>query len=192
MLPSPALARIVPGVLVLGVSPGLASCAYSVLSLPKPELKAIPVDMDVLHGTGRSEAALAWEITKSARVHALVMGVVLERQPPAVLSFGPGIGGEPERHVEAVVTMLTDLGRLFGARIVTFQDEDEIRTELEVALGRGQRVGIRGIRAAVNGMLTERLPTGNRKVMIATAIALAGARRVRVEQLRSTKPRAST
>jgi len=135
--------------------------------------------MDVLHGTGRSETALAWEITKSARVHALVMGVVLERQPPGVLAFGPGLGGEPQRHVEAVITMLTDLGRLFGAHVVTFQDEDDIRHELESALRGRQKVGSRGVRAAVNALLTERLPTGNRKCMIATAIALAGARRVR-------------
>lgn len=169
--------------IALGVSPGLAACAYSVLSFPGPELRARPVDTDVLHGTGHSETALAWQISRSTRVHSLVMGVVLERQPPGIVAFGPPLDPkEPVKHADAVVAVLSDLGRLFGARLVHFTDEEEMREELTSALG--VRVGERGVRKAVSDLLIGQLPSSNRRVVIATAVALAGVWRVRGQQLR--------
>lgn len=167
---------------MLGVAPGLASLAYAVLSFRRGETVAVPVDCDVVHSTGHSETAPIWKISRSARVHHMIMGVVFDRDPPAVLALGPPLDpGEPGRSVEAVHTVLLSLAMGLRARVVSFQTERDVREALSAHYGDEMTIGERGLRKAVRCSLSASLPSKNRRVVLATATALAGAFRVRHE-----------
>ena len=166
--------------IVLGVAPGLRSLAYAVLSFRDGSRAAEVVDADVLKASGQSDEASVWAVTRSARVHALVMGVVFDRDPPALLSLGPPTDlGEPALHVEVVCKALTMLAMAIGARIARFPTEPEVRSALGSMYE--QEVGPRSLRKAVQCSLLGRLPTTNRRVLVATATAIAGAYQARTE-----------
>jgi hypothetical protein len=167
-------------VVVLGVLPGLAGLAYSMLSFRSVDMSADLVDCDVLRGTGHAETAPIWKVGKSARVHRMVMGVVFERDPPTVLALGPPLNPEePEGHIEIVRGVLVAMATGLKARIVTFDERKQVQRTLERMYDGRMEVGERGLRKAVRCALTEPLPTVNRRVMLATAVALAGAHEVR-------------
>lgn len=165
---------------MLGVAPGLAYLAYSVLSLRGDPPVATLVDCDVVHSTGHVETAPIWALSRSARVHHMIMGVVFDRDPPATVCLGPAVDPEePERSIEQVRTVLSSLAMGLRARVVSFETEDEVRGVLGESVG--MEVGERGMRKAVRCSLTAPMPTRNRRVLLATAIGLAGAHRVRRE-----------
>lgn len=167
--------------IVLGVAPGLAKLAYAVLSF-RGGSAAEPIDCDVLHSTGHSETAPMWKIGKSARVHHMIMGVVLDRHPPAALSIGPPLDPkEPTRHVEPVRSLLMSVAMGLRARVVTFETERDLRRSFSRHYGEDMHVGERGLRRAVRCALASPLPTKDRRVMLATATALAGAFEIRSE-----------
>ena len=166
---------------VLGVVPGLAKLAYAVLSF-RTESVAVPIDCDVLHATGHSATAPMWKISRSARVHHMIMGVVCNRDPPAALSLGPALDpSEPKNHVEAVRTVLSTMALGLRARCVTFETEKELRRTFSRHYGEDMYIGERGLRMAVRCSLASPLPTKDRRVVLAAAVALAGALQIRSE-----------
>jgi hypothetical protein len=143
---------------------------------------AEPIDCDVVHSTGHGETAPVWKVGKSARVHHMIMGVVFGRDPPAVLALGPPLDpSEPGRSVEAVRTVLLSLALGLRARVVAFDTERDVRDALTDHYGDEMTIGERGLRKAVRCSLASPLPSKNRRVVLATAVALAGAFRVRSE-----------
>lgn len=158
--------------------PGLAALAYSVLSFRPHELRADPVDCGVLRARGHSDSADQWCIGRSTRVHRLIMGVVFERDPPAALAIGPAFSPkEPASHVLCVATMLAALAMGLRAHVEQLGDEAKIRAALTDIVG--WKVGQRAMRQVVSESLTEQLPSANRRVVVATAAALAAAGKLR-------------
>lgn len=151
--------------IVLGIAPGLKSLAYSVLSVDGQSVT--PIDHDILLG-GHLKKSLAG-LAKKAYAHALILDVVFERNPPAVLAIGPPCNpGEPSEHLEAVRTMLALVSGQFGVRIAPI-DEPLMTTELELApketLGR-----------AVNRALGAPLDSSDRRLVLAVGIAITCSR----------------
>ena len=106
----------------------------------------------------------------------MIMGVVFDRDPPAVLALGPPLDPEePGRNVDSVRTVLLSLAMGLRARVVSFDTEEDIREALTVHYGDDMTVGARGLGKAVRCSLATALPSKNRRVLLATATALAGA-----------------
>jgi len=169
-------------VIVLGVAPGLEKLAYAVLSFRRGLTVADPIDCDVVHSTGHSETAPTWRVSRSARVHHLIMGTVFDRDPPAVLALGPPLDPEePSRSVDSVRTVMLALAMGLRARVVQFETEEDVRLALRAHYGEDVTVGVRGLRKAVRYALASELPTKNRRILLAAASALAGAFQVKNE-----------
>lgn len=151
---------------VLGVSPGLSALSYCVVG-STPSVKARHVDYDVLHARALSREAKQ-SPSKRARVHQLVLGVVLERDPPDIIAIGPVHDRFEElAHVEAARDMLTQIALTAGARVVDFPRRQQLVYRL------GDRAG-RALGHAVNDHLVAPLGAGDRRIVLAAATALAG------------------
>lgn len=152
-------------IIVLGIAPGLKSLAYSVISTTGSTLS--PIDHDILLG-GHLKKSLA-DLAKKAYAHALILDVVFERNPPAVLAIGPSCNpGEPTEHLWAVRTMLAAVAGNFGVRIA---DLDEARMGAALDLKPKETLG----RAVTRG-LGGPSDSSDRRLVLADAIAIAGSR----------------
>ena len=152
-------------IIVLGIAPGLKALSYSVMSLASGALT--PIDHDIVLG-GHLKKSLA-ELSKKAYAHALILDVVFERNPPAMLAIGPPcVAGEPTEHLWAVRTMLSALAGKCTVRIV---DLDE--PGLHVALGLKPR---EPLARAVTRLLGGPSDSSDRRLVLADAIAIAGSR----------------
>lgn len=151
--------------IVLGIAPGLRALAYSVMSASGGALT--PIDHDILLG-GHLKKSLA-DLSKKAYAHALILDVVFERNPPAVLAIGPACNaGEPPEHLWAVRTMLEALAGNFGVRIGSI---DEPRMHAALNLGPKENLG-----RAVNRALGGPSDSSDRRLVLADAIAVSAAR----------------
>jgi hypothetical protein len=152
-------------IIVLGIAPGLKSLAYSVMSSAGASLT--PIDHDILLG-GHLKKSLA-DLSKKAYAHALILDVVFERNPPAVLAIGPPCNlVEPPEHLWAVRTMLAAVAGNFGVRIADL-NESSMHTALDLrpkeTLGR-----------AVTRAVGSPSDSSDRRLVLADAIAVAGSR----------------
>jgi hypothetical protein len=151
--------------IVLGIAPGLKSLAYSVMSTLGTSLTQI--DHDILLG-GHLKKSLA-DLAKKAYAHALILDVVFERNPPAVLTIGPACNsGEPPEHLWAVRTMLAAVAGNFGVRIAELSEE-----QMGEALGLGPK---ETLGRAVNRSLGGPTDSSDRRLVLADAIAVAGSK----------------
>lgn len=151
--------------IVLGIAPGLKSLAYSVMSSAGTSLS--PIDHDILLG-GHLKKSLA-DLSKKAYAHALILDVVFERNPPAVLAIGPACNaGEPPEHLWAVRTMLEALAGNFGVRIASL---DESRMQEALNQGPKETLG-----RAVNRAVGAPSDSSDRRLVLADGIAVAAAR----------------
>jgi hypothetical protein len=169
-------------VIVLGVVPGLSACAYSVVAIRYDRILGEIIDCDVLHGNDKPITAPAHEVARSARVHQLVLSVVVGRDPPAALAIGPPYSAkEPDRNVNAVRATLEALVFALSerVRIVNFETELELREAFEPIYS--APVGERTLKKAVRSVLRTPIPANNRRIMVATAAALAAAHLIRTE-----------
>lgn len=150
-------------VVILGIAPGLKSIAYSVLSVQGP--KVTTIDHDVLLGGRLNSLA---NLAKKAYVHALVLDVVFERDPPHALAIGPACNPkEATPHVWAVRLMLSELAQKFGVGVLDIDEQAMART-LE------QRPK-ESLARAVNRRLGSPLDSDDRRLVLAVGVALAGA-----------------
>lgn len=151
-----------PRVIILGITPGLKSLAYSVMNVSGPPEV---IDHDILLG-GRIEDSLT-AIAKKAYVHALILDVVFERDPPLVLAIGPPCNRkEPPAHIAAVQLMLVTLARKFGVRITSLDE-----TLMNTILTPSPRESLQRV---VSRRLGTPLDSSDRRIVLASAIALAG------------------
>jgi hypothetical protein len=142
----------------------LDALAYSVVWW-KDGGEVITVDTDVLRCRPLSlEGKL--NPNKRSRVHQLVLSVVAERWPPTVVCIGPPLDPrEPELHVQATLVMLRAVAAAMGVPIQRIESEAELFRRLDA---RPPRLG-----PAVQRRLTSPLGTRDRRIVLATAAAVA-------------------
>ena len=127
--------------IVLGITPGVRSLAYCVLSLrdgsDEPEL----LDSDLLKGGRVAAGDDERRILKKA-APALILHIVLERafdlnrKEPVVMAIGPGSEKEPETLVFLVRAMLTGLAVELEERGVRIECINwRTASELDTVLG---------------------------------------------------------
>lgn len=150
--------------LVLGVAPGLDALAYSVVWWQDGG-QVVTVDADVLRCRPLSlESKL--NPNKRARVHQLLISVVTERFPPTQIVIGPQLDPrEPELHVQATLMMLRAVAAAASVPVARIESEGELFERLGA---RPPRLG-----PAVQRRLTSPLGTRDRRIVLATATAVA-------------------
>lgn len=150
--------------LVLGIAPGLDALAYSVVWW-KESGDAVTVDTDVLRCRPLSLEGKR-NPDKRSRVHQLVLSVVTERFPPTQICIGPQLDPrEPELHVQATLMMLRAIAAAAQVPVLRIETEAELFRRLEA---RPPRLG-----PAVQRRLTAPIGTRDRRIVLATAAAVA-------------------
>lgn len=130
--------------------------------------RAVPLDAEILHARPLSHES---SIAKRCRVHQLVLSVVFERHLPAVLSIGPPLDRkEPPEHVAAVETLLRAIATGLGLEVHSFGTERDLLNALDPK-PTGKQIG-----RQVNKILDRPLTSRDRRVVLATATALAAVR----------------
>lgn len=157
---------------VLGVAPGLSELAYAVLAYHSGAVQADPIDADVLHA-GRGPTPVSdYQISRRSRVHHMLLGIVCERHTPALVVLGPAVRPkEPPEHVQSVRLILRTIAFGFGVPIIDLPD----KTDMLLALGAAER----SWRREVSDALRVPMPSHDRRIVLATATAIAGVRRHR-------------
>ncbi len=159
------LHEVSPLVIVIGVAPGLKSSAYSVLDVSGSA--AVDIDKDILSG-GRFKGGLV-DLSKKAYVHYLILSVVFERDPPALLVIGPPCNPkEQTEHFDAAVLMLRRLAeqtQVSWVQVVT-------QTQIQEVLTPGPRESLSRV---VSRRMSRPFCCDDRAIVLAAAIALTGA-----------------
>jgi hypothetical protein len=109
--------------IALGITPGLRSLAYAVVGF-YGEDRADLIDADVLRGARSVDPTSNWAaLLIKGRPHRLILSVVFERNPPAVLGLGPAFSKkEPKIHVDAVRAVCSVLAQAFSVPTVSIPD----------------------------------------------------------------------
>lgn len=129
--------------------------------------QAVAVDSDILYARTLMEGAAG--VIKRFNVHRLVLGVVTERYVPLVLAIGPNSdSSEPSDHVETMCNLLRAMATGVGIRV------RDMRTKADICAVLGVRET--GIGRAVNKNLHRGLASRDRRIVLATAAALAAAK----------------
>lgn len=109
------------------------------------------------------------------RFHALrlVLSVVLERDPPAVIALGPpSVKAEPLEWVMFMRASILEMGKWSGVPVLIFDTEDDVARALGAeSAGRGS-----GLKTLLRKKLGH-FASNERRVILATATSLAGALR---------------
>ena len=156
--------------IAIGLTSGLQSIAYSVLAVEQDGADLLY--WEVMPGPRKRRA-----VPPGRRYHAhrLMLSMIFERWPPAVIGLGPPSSDEePMEWVAFMRTGLFEMGRFTGVPVVLFDTDDHLLTGLgEPELGR---------RNGLKTLIRRQLPTfssNKKRVILATATAMAGATRVR-------------
>lgn len=153
--------------IILGIAPGLRALAYSVVDMSRPVPSRI--DEDVLLGGRLAPMA---DLAKKAFVHAMILGVVFERDPPVAVAIGPACNPkEPPEHLAAVRVMLTQLARAAGVRV-----EDITEPRMNELLVPEPRESLGKL---VNRHFRAERVSSDRRLVLASAIALSGGYQLR-------------
>lgn len=154
--------------IALGIAPGLRALGYAVLHFngaPRAEL----LDADVLHAGRGITVRDAMDAARRIHAHRLILDVVLQRNPPAVMVLGPQAdAAEPPEHVAVVRLGLMALGQAFRIEVIDLHDLDALHEALGVDGPKGVapllRTLVKGPSAAPR----------DRRLLLATAAAVAG------------------
>jgi len=155
-------------VIALGISPGLRALGYAVLHIngaPRAEL----IDSDVLHAGRGISVQNAIDVARRVHAHRLVLDVVLDRNPPAVVVLAPQADPrEAPEHIALVRLGLMALGQAFRVPILDLHDPEALYAALGVEGSKGVASTLRD---AVRGPSAV---SRDRRVLLATAAAVAG------------------
>lgn len=163
--------------IVLGIAPGIRTLAWSVLDFPDRTLRADCLDCDVEHHGARGFSIVTFEdMLSRARVHWLILTVLLGRHDGAVMVIGPQADSkEPVEHAEAARCLLRSLCLGVGVPLLEFTDRDEVLDVLGVSH--------RQITAVAEAVVGKRkrdgkveLPTRSRAIVATFVLGAAGAR----------------
>jgi hypothetical protein len=121
-------------VIILGIAPGIRTLAWSVLDFPDRTLRADCLDCDVEHHGARGFSLETFEdMLARAKVHWLILTVLLGRHEGAVLVLGPQADRyEPEEHAEAARCLLRTLCMGAGVPVLEIGTRDEVLDTLGV------------------------------------------------------------
>lgn len=108
------------------------------------------------------------------RAHKLMFDIIFDRWPPAVISLGPpSTDDEPLEWVMFMRAAMFELGKSLRVPVTLFDSNSAL------AIGLGAELGTRG--SGLKTLVRQRLPefhSNKRRVVLATATAIAGAARV--------------
>lgn len=156
----------------LGISPGIHALGYAVLHFngaPRAEL----IDADILHAGRGAPATDSAAIERRSRAHRLVLDVVLNRNPPTVITLAPQTDQkELPEHVGIVRLGLMTLGVAFRIQVIDLGDVDDLYRALSVDSQRGLSARVRN---SISGPVTFPRDKG---ILMAMAAAVAGAGQV--------------
>lgn len=161
--------------IALGISPGLRSLAYAVVGFYKPDERGDLIDADVVRGT-RAPDVMNWDLLlHQSRPQRLILSVVFERNPPAILAVGPPYSKkEPQLHVEAMAKLMLAMASAVKVPTVRFDDKKSLLAAFP------SREPLRNM--ACRYVRAEALE-GSTALLVATATAAAGALEYRRQQM---------
>lgn len=103
-----------------------------------------------------------------------MISVALERWPPVIVALGPPVTeAEPLEYLLAMRSGIQSVAELFKLGIESFQEEDDLTTELEF----GVTKRLRSMGGLIRHHLRSPLQSTDRRSIMATATALAGGMR---------------
>jgi hypothetical protein len=157
-------------VIVLSIAPGIRALAWAIVQFRGRSMSGELVASDVEHHGNKSDLVGGFaDLLSRARVHWLILSVLLDRHAPGVLVIGePFSKREPPEHVEAMRCLLRSLFLSVGIPVVEFDGRDEVLS----VLGTNQRTMV----LAAEEMIGRPLLKPERPTMGALLAAAASAR----------------
>lgn len=160
--------------IALGIAPGLQALAYSVLSYPSGAKQAELLDADTLRAGRAISPAASLDLMRRFRAHSLILDVVLDRHPPAIIVLGPPANPHEAPEAIGVVRLaLFAIGQTFGVRVLDLGDPKALYAALGVSQSRALTGEFR------DGIAGDVVVPRDKRILVATAAAIAGARMVR-------------
>lgn len=154
--------------IVLGIAPGIASLAYSVVAYEDDSRVGDSLDADVLKAGRSISVASALEAAKRCRAHHLILDVVCDRYVPAMVAIGPPADpGEHGDSIAAVRLLLIALAAALRVPLVQAGDRERLLRDL----GAEPRTLVRTVRACVPNLSGYR----DKRIVLATAAAVVAA-----------------
>jgi hypothetical protein len=162
-------------VIALGIAPGIASLAYSVIAYEDDSEVGEALDSDVLKAGRGLNVATAWEAAKRCRAHHLILDVVCDRYVPAVVGVGPPADArEPPDNVAAVRLLLATVSGALRVPLVHAKDICELLAGLKA----DPRTLVKVVRREVPNLTGYR----DRRIVLATASAIFAVRQMSVSR----------
>lgn len=154
--------------IAIGLTSGLGSIAYSVLAVsPEHEM----LYSEVMPGPRKRRGVSQH---RRYNAHRLMLSMIFERWPPAVIGLGPAsTDDEPLEWIAFMRAAIFEVGKALHVPVVLF-DTDE-----RIAQGLGARDLRRG--SGLKSLIRRELPeftSNKRRVILATATAMAGATQI--------------
>lgn len=163
--------------IALGIAPGIASLAYSVIAYEDETGVGESLDADVLKAGRGLNVAGAWEAAKRCRAHHLILDVVCDRYVPAVVGVGPPADPrEPTDNVAAVRLLLATVSAALRVPLVPSVELAELLRGLKAE----PRSLVKVVRREVPNLTGYR----DRRIVLATASAIFAVRSVAGETVR--------
>lgn len=163
----------------IGLTSGLGSVAYSVLSVsPGPKV----LGWEVMPGPRKKRDVSHYRRYKA---HRLMFEAIFLRWPPTIIGLGPpSTADEPIEWVTFMRTAVFELGKAVGIPVVLFDTDEHLSRALALESGRASV----GLKTLVQKQMP-RFKSNKRRVILATATALAGAAHLRARQSMETPNR---
>lgn len=156
--------------IVLSIAPGIRALAWAIVQFRGRSLSGELVASDVEHHGNKSDLVGGFEdLLSRARVHWLILSVLLDRHSPGILVLGePFSRREPPEHVEAMRCLLRSLFLSVGIPVLEFDDREQVLS----VLGTNQRTMV----VAAEEMIGRSLAKQERATLGALLAAAASAR----------------
>jgi len=157
-------------VIVLSIAPGIRALAWAIVQFRGRSLSGELLASDVEHHGNKSDLVGGFEdLLSRARVHWLILSVLLDRHSPGILVLGePFSRREPPEHVEAMRCLLRSLFLSVGIPVLEFDDREQVLS----VLGTNQRTMV----VAAEEMIGRSLAKQERATLGALLAAAASAR----------------
>lgn len=156
----------------IGLTSGLYSIAYSALELsPRPKV----LGWEVMPGPRKKRDVSHYRRYKA---HRLMFEAIFLRWPPTVIGLGPPSSEEePLEWVTFMRTAVFELGKSVGIPVVLFDTDENLSRALALESGRASS----GLKTLIQKQMPH-FKSNKRRVILATATALAGAAHLRARQ----------
>ncbi len=160
------------GLFSIGLTSGLGSVAYSVLEVSTgPEM----LGWEVMPGPRKKRDVSQWRRYKA---HRRMFEAIFDRWPPSVIGLGPpSTADEPPEWVIFMRTAVLELGKYVGIPVVLFDTDKHLVRVLSAEAGYASL----GLKTLVQKQMPG-FVSNKRRVILATATALAGAAHLRARE----------